>query len=94
MMPQMSARTEGKMKRRLEQCWIHDAVVKTVGVERDQGRIRCAMKPCGPEATLDFVGAKARVQKFFDIAREFGRAAERREAIARKFDGEQKVVSA
>jgi hypothetical protein len=51
---QMSAASERKMKHWQEQRWIHDAVVKTVGVEWDQGRIGCAMKPCGPEATLDF----------------------------------------
>jgi alpha-beta hydrolase superfamily lysophospholipase len=94
MMTQMSAKVERSMKRWQEQRWILDAVVKTVGVEWDQGRIGYIMRPCGPEATFDFMGVKARIQKFTDIAREFGRTARRREAIARKFDEEGRTVSA
>jgi alpha-beta hydrolase superfamily lysophospholipase len=93
-MPQMSARVEQKMRRWQEQRWILDNIVKTVGVEWDQGRIGYTMRPCGPEATFDFMGVKARIQKFSDIAREFGRAARRREAIARKFEEEGRRVSA
>jgi alpha-beta hydrolase superfamily lysophospholipase len=91
---QMSAKTEKMMRRWQEQRWILDVIVKTVGVEWDQGRIGYTMRPCGPEATFDFMGVKARVQKFSDIAREFGRAAKRREAIARKFEAEGRLVSA
>jgi alpha-beta hydrolase superfamily lysophospholipase len=93
-MPQMSAKVEQKMRRWQEQRWILDNIVKTVGVEWDQGRIGYTMRPCGPEATFDFMGVKARIQKFSDIAREFARAARRREAIARKFEEEGRTVSA
>lgn len=93
-MAQMTSKVEKSMKRWQEQRWILDAVIKTVGPEWDQGRIGYTMRPCGPEATFDFMGVKSRIQKFTDIAREFGRAAKRREAIARKFESEGKVVSA
>jgi cephalosporin-C deacetylase-like acetyl esterase len=93
-MAQMSPKVEKRMKRWQEQRWILDAVIKTVGVDWDQGRIGYTMRPCGPEATFDFMGVKSRIQKFSDIAREFSRAAKRREGIARKFETEGKTVSA
>ena len=93
-MARMTSKVEKSMKRWQEQRWILDAVIKTVGTEWDQGRIGYTMRPCGPEATFDFMGVKSRIQKFTDIAREFGRAAKRRESIARKFEAEGKVVSA
>ncbi len=40
--------------------------------------------PCGPDAAADFQGIRVRVQRFDDIAREFTRAAERRERLARE----------
>jgi fermentation-respiration switch protein FrsA (DUF1100 family) len=93
-MPSLSATTERRMKRWAEQRWILDNIIRTVGVEWDQGRIAYTLGPCGPDATPDFVGIRTRIQKFNDIAREFGRAAGRREAIARRFEDEGRTVSA
>ena len=93
-MPQMSAQTERKMKRWQEQRWILDAIVREVGVEWDQNRIGYTLGPCGMEAMGDFMGVRARVRKFTDVSREFGRAAARREAIAHRFDAEGRTVSA
>jgi dienelactone hydrolase len=93
-MPPLSAAVERRMKRWQEQRWILDNIIKTVGVEWDQNRIGYTLGPCGPEATADFMGVRSRVQKFSDIAREFKRAAARREAIARRFEEEGQAVSA
>ena len=82
------------MKRWQEQRWILDNIIKTVGVEWDQNRIGYTLGPCGPEATFDFMGVRTRVQKFSDISREFGRAAARREAVARRFEEEGRTVAA
>lgn len=93
MAPQ-SARVERRMKRWQEQRWILDNIVKTVGVEWDQNRIGYTLGPCGPGATFDFMGVRNRIQKFSDISREFGRAAARREGMARQFEEEGRTVAA
>jgi len=84
-MPSLSTKVELRGKRWQEQRWILDNIIKTVGIEWDQGRIAYTLGPCGPDATPDFMGIRALVQKFNDIAREFGRAAGRREAMAWRF---------
>jgi dienelactone hydrolase len=93
-MSRIPAKVERRMKRWQEQRWILDSIIKTVGVEWDQNRIGYTLGPCGPEATFDFMGVRTRVQKFSDISREFGRAAVRREAIARRFEEEGRKVAA
>lgn len=65
-----------------EQRWALDAVIKTVGLDWDQGRSAYLQAPCGVDAFGDFQGVKLRIQKFADIAREFARAAERRARLA------------
>jgi dienelactone hydrolase len=93
-MSPLSAKVERRMKRWQEQRWILDNIIKTVGVEWDQNRIGYTLGPCGPEATFDFMGVRTRVQKFRDISREFGRAAARREGLARRFEEEGRTVAA
>jgi fermentation-respiration switch protein FrsA (DUF1100 family) len=93
-MSPISARTERRMKHWQEQRWILDNVINTVGIEWDQNRIGYTLGPCGPEATSDFMGVRARVHKFNDLSREFGRAAARREAIAGRFEEECRTASA
>lgn len=93
-MPPLSAAIERRVKRWQEQRWILDSIIKTVGIEWDQNRIGYTLGPCGPEATADFMGVRARAQKFNDISREFKRAAMRREAIAQHFEQEGRLVSA
>ena len=93
-MSPMSANVGRRMKRWQEQRWILDNIIKTVGIEWDQNRIGYTLGPCGPEAAFDFMGVRNRVQKFDDIAREFGRAAARREALARHFEEEGRTVAA
>ncbi|MFI9601956.1 alpha/beta hydrolase family protein [Streptomyces sp. NPDC052043] len=60
-----------RTRRFAEQRWLLDAVIQTVGLEWDQGRIGYAMGPCGFPARPDFERVSNRVEKFDDIAREF-----------------------
>jgi dienelactone hydrolase len=93
-MPVLSDKVEKRVKRWQEQRWILDNIIEAVGVEWDQNRIGYVLGPCGPEATFDFMGVKSRVRRFNDIAREFTRAAARRDALARRFEEEGRLVSA
>lgn len=92
--PEMSAATERKMKRWEEQRWLLDAVVQTVGVEWDQARVAYTLGPCGPDATGDFIGIRSRIRKYNDIAREYTRAAVRREKLARQFEADGHPIAA
>lgn len=92
--PEMKASTERRMKRWQEQRWLVDAVVQTVGIEWDQARIAYTLGPCGPDATGDFIGIRSRIRKFNDIAREYTRAAVRRERMARQFEADGHTVAA
>ncbi len=90
----MPAATELRMQRWQAQRWLLDAVVRTVGIEWDQGRVAYTLGPCGPDATPDFNGVRARVRKFDDIAREYARAAVHREKMARQLEAEGRTVAA
>ena len=90
----MNAATERKMKRWQEQRWLLDAVVQTVGLEWDQARIAYTLGPCGPDATGDFNAIRTRVRKYNDIAREYTRAAVRRERLARQFEADGHTIAA
>jgi fermentation-respiration switch protein FrsA (DUF1100 family) len=92
--PDFGSRVDRHMRRWQEQRWILDAVIRTVGVEWDQGRIGYTLGPCGPEASADFALVRERIRKFADISREFRRAAERREEMARRHEREGHPVSA
>jgi dienelactone hydrolase len=92
--PEMPAATERKMKRWQEQRWLLDTVVQTIGIEWDQARVAYTLGPCGPDAMADFTGVRARTRKFNDIAREYARAAVRREKMARQFESEGRTISA
>lgn len=92
--PEMNAATERKMKRWQEQRWLLDTVVQTVGIEWDQARVAYTLGPCGPDATGDFIGIRARIKKYNDIAREYTRAAVRREKMARQFEADGHPIAA
>lgn len=93
-MPAMEAAIERRMKRWQEQRWLLDVVIQTVGIEWDQRRIGYTLGPCGPEATPDFNGVRARTRRFNDASREFRRAAVRRENRARQHEAEGHLVAA
>jgi hypothetical protein len=92
--PVMHAATERRVQRWQAQRWLLDAVVRTVGLEWDQARVAYTLGPCGPDATPDFNGVKARVHKFDDISREYTRAAVHREKMARQLESEGRTVAA
>ncbi len=92
--PEMNSATERKMKRWQEQRWLLDAVVQTLGLEWDQARVAYTLGPCGPDATGDFIAIRSRVRKYNDIAREYTRAAVRRERLARQFESEGHTIAA
>ena len=48
------ATVDRRMKRWQEQRWILDAVIRTVGVEWDQGRLGYMSAPGGPQAVPEF----------------------------------------
>ncbi|MDE2940662.1 MAG: alpha/beta hydrolase [Chloroflexota bacterium] len=93
-MPAMEAAIERRMKRWQDQRWLLDVVIQTVGIEWDQRRIGYTLGPCGPEATPDFTGVRARTKRFNDASREFRRAAARRENKARQHEAEGHLVAA
>ncbi len=84
----------GTTRRWEQQRWLLDAVIRTVGVDWDQGRSFYLQAPCGPDAFGDFQGIRTRVQRFDDITREFVRAAERRERAARAAETAGHAVTA
>src|SRR5713226_5261624 len=80
----MRVETERKMRRWREQRWLLDQVIQTRGLDWDQGRSGKLLRNCGPGVEADLREIGRRVQKFTDIPREFSRAAERREILARE----------
>ncbi len=90
----MPDKVDGRMKRWAEQRWILDAVISTVGVEWDQGRLGYMSAPGGPEAGPEFRAVGARIKRVADFVREFSAAARRREAKAQKFEEAGRLVAA
>jgi dipeptidyl aminopeptidase/acylaminoacyl peptidase len=82
------------MKRWIEQRWILDNTIRSVGVEWDQPRLGNYASACGPLATGDLAAIRQRVQKFDDIGPAFEAAARRKEIAARAAEGEGHTVSA
>ena len=80
----MRVETDRKIKRWREQRWLLDQVIQTRGLDWDQGRTGKILRNCGPGVEADLREISRRVQKFTDIPREFSRAAERREELARE----------
>jgi len=80
----MRVQTEKKMRRWREQRWLLDQVIQTRGLDWDQGRSGKILRNCGPGVEGELREIGRRVQKFTDIPREFSRAAQRREELARE----------
>jgi dipeptidyl aminopeptidase/acylaminoacyl peptidase len=80
----MRVETERKMRRWREQRWLLDQVIQTRGLDWDQGRTGKILRNCGPGVEGELREIGRRVQKFTDIPREFSRAAQRREELARE----------
>ena len=87
-------RMENRTKRWREQRWLLDSVIRTVGPEWDQGRLGHKGSRGGAQGLAAFRAAGARMRKFDDIGPEFGREGRRREAIARDYEEQGRLVSA
>lgn len=92
--PEQSSGGEPQVRRWVEQRWLLDNVIRTVGIDWDQPRSRYLNAACGPEANADFAAIRRQVQKYDDIEPAFVAAAERREAKARAADDAGHTVTA
>ena len=81
-------------RRWVEQRWLIDNVIRSVGVDWDQPRTVSYNAPCGAEANADFAAIRERVKKYADISPAFETAARRREAKARAADDAGETVTA
>lgn len=82
------------MKRWQEQRWVFDAVIRQIGIEFDQPRLRYMASPAGLLGQADFRMVGERVRKAADFDREFARAARRREARAEQHHADGRLESA
>ncbi|MBI2880222.1 MAG: alpha/beta hydrolase [Candidatus Tectomicrobia bacterium] len=82
------------MRRWKEQRWILDNIIRTVGVDWDQGRTSRLVGFAGPKASWDAQLIRQRVKRFADIAREFAKAARLRQERAEKAEAEGHAVLA
>ena len=81
-------------RRWVEQRWLVDTAIRSVGIDWDQPRSITYNAPCGAEANADFAAIRARVQKFTDISPAFESTARRREAKARAAEDAGELVTA
>ena len=84
----MRIETERKMKRWWDNRWILDQIIQANGLDWDRARTAIMIRHCGPGAVMEIREISQRIQKFTDIPREFHRAAQRREELAKKADQE------
>jgi cephalosporin-C deacetylase-like acetyl esterase len=90
----MKAQSERRMKRFKEQRWLLDNIIRTVGVDWDQGRTHRLLSYLGPSGLQDVTQVRERITKFKDIPREFEKVATRREEIARRAEDKRRTVTA
>lgn len=90
----MASDVNTRMKRWEEQRWILDAVIRTVGVEWDQGRLGYMGAPGGAEAVPEFRAVGARIKRVSDFVREFSSAARRREARGEAMEKAGRLIAA
>lgn len=76
------------------QRWLLDAVIGLVGPEWDQGRVAYYAAACGQDSQVDFTAVRPRIRKYDDLAREFSKAARRRELLARDAEHQDHRASA
>ncbi len=76
------------------QRWLLDAVIGLVGPDWDQGRVAYYAAACGQDSQVDFTAVRPRIRKYDDLAREFSKAARRRELLARDAEHQDHRASA
>ena len=81
-------------RRWIEQRWVLDNVIRSVGMDWDQPRSAYVAGPCGAEASSDMAGIRQRIQKYADASPAFEAAARRREAKAKAAEEAEELVTA
>jgi dienelactone hydrolase len=92
--PASKSHGEPVTRRWVEQRWLLDNIIRTVGIDWDQPRSAYLAGPCGPEAAGDFAAIRQRVQKYDDASPAFEAAARRREANAKAAEEAKELVTA
>jgi dipeptidyl aminopeptidase/acylaminoacyl peptidase len=77
-----------------EQKWLIDKVILTTGPDLTWGMSSIAMARVGPDVAGDVISIRANVKKYASISREYARVAAKREAMAKKADTEEHLVTA
>ncbi len=81
-------------RRWVEQRWVLDNVIRSVGMDWDQPRSAYIAGPCGAEANSDMAAIRQRIQKYADASPAFEAAARRREAKAKAAEETDEQVTA
>ena len=81
-------------RRWVEQRWVLDNVIRSVGMDWDQPRSAYIAAPCGAEASSDMAAIRQRIQKYADASPAFEAAARRREAKAKAAEEAEEQVTA
>ncbi len=80
--PAQHARAAPVTRRWIEQRWMLDNIIQSVGMDWDQPRSVYLSAACGIQALGDFAAVRQRIVKYADAATAFESAARRREALA------------
>jgi cephalosporin-C deacetylase-like acetyl esterase len=83
-----------RARRMMEQRWLIDKVVETVGVDFSWAMAAMSQAAGGRNVVPDIMSIRARVKKYDDISREFSRMGGKREAMAKKASAEGHPVTA
>ena len=81
-------------RRFIEQRWLLDNIINTVGIDWDQNRTANYPAACVPEANADFAAIRTRIKKLADFTPAFEAAARRREAKAKAHEQAGETVNA
>ena len=90
----MKVDNERRMTRFRNQRWLLDNIIRTVGIDWDQGRTSRLLSNIGMTANGDVTQVRSRITKFKDIPREFEKIARRREEMARQAEERASRVTA
>jgi cephalosporin-C deacetylase-like acetyl esterase len=83
-----------RARRMMEQRWLIDKAVETVGVDFSWAMAAMCQAAGGRNVVPDIMSIRARVKKYEDISREFTRMGGKREAMAKKAKAEGHPVTA
>ncbi|MFC1869518.1 alpha/beta hydrolase [Thermodesulfobacteriota bacterium] len=81
-------------RRMSEQGWLIDKVIQTSGLDICWPMSSIALGTVGPDVAGDVMSIRSNVKKYADISREFARVAIKREAMAKRAQDEEHLVTA